>query len=355
MTLRIVALALFLAAALGSVVELTPDNFDTVLDGSKHVFVEFFAPWCGHCKSLAPDWESLGDAIPKSSDVVIAKVDADAHKELGSRFDVHGFPTLKWFPKGSKTPEDYNGGRSLDELSAFVTQKSGEKPRFKKSVSHVVVLDSSNFEKIVTDTSKDVFVEFYAPWCGHCKRLAPDYEVVGTAFAAEDGVVVAKIDCDPAANKEVCSKYDVSGFPTLKWFPKSDKSGQRYDGARGIDEIITYINNGAGTSRDKSGALGLTAGRLPKLDELVEKFLAEGADKLALIKKAEEFVASEVGHALADAKYYVKIFTTAVKQPDFPATEVARLDRLLASDSLTLKKRDEFSRKKNILSVFVKA
>lgn len=56
---------------------------------------------------------------------MIAKVDADAHRDLGSRFGVRGYPTLKWFPKGSTDPEDYSGGRSADDIISFVNQKAG--------------------------------------------------------------------------------------------------------------------------------------------------------------------------------------------------------------------------------------
>jgi protein disulfide-isomerase-like protein len=115
-------------------------------------------------------------------------------------------------------------------------------------------------------------------WCGHCKRLAPDYEVVANAFAGDDHVVVAKIDCD--AQKEKCGAYDVSGYPTLKWFPKDNKEGEKYEGARDIDAFVTFINNKAGTQRDKAGALGALAGRIPSLDDIVAKFIAEKADKV---------------------------------------------------------------------------
>ena len=62
---------------------------------------------CGHCKNLAPTYEELGGVYEKSKDVVIAKVDADAHRDLGGRFGVQGFPTIKFFPRGSTTPEEY--------------------------------------------------------------------------------------------------------------------------------------------------------------------------------------------------------------------------------------------------------
>jgi len=63
-------------------------------------------PGCGHCKRLAPAYEEVGQAFDNSEDVLIAKVDADAEKALGSRFGVRGFPTLKFFPKGSTDPEE---------------------------------------------------------------------------------------------------------------------------------------------------------------------------------------------------------------------------------------------------------
>ena len=66
----------------------------------------FFFAGCGHCKALAPTYDQLGEAFAKADDVIIAKVDADGDKTLGSRFGVSGFPTLKYFPKGSTSAEE---------------------------------------------------------------------------------------------------------------------------------------------------------------------------------------------------------------------------------------------------------
>jgi len=237
----------------------------------------------------------------------------------------------------------------LEELTAHVTAKSGAKGSVKKTVSSVVDLTSANFDKIVLDDKKDVLVEFYAPWCGHCKRLAPDYEILGTAYASEPNVVIAKVDCD--VHKDLAEKYGVTGFPTLKWFSKTDKSGVSYDGPRDLDAFVSYINREAKTYRDKSGSLSEKAGRIEQLDGIVSRFLASD-DKLGLIKEAEEAVATVVGDALHDAKYYLKVLMTVKDSNDFLKNEIARLDRMISSGSLSPAKKDEFTRKRNILSAF---
>eukprot|EP00884_Botryococcus_braunii_P018975 jgi/Botrbrau1/5761/Bobra.0134s0030.1 len=134
-SLLLVAIAVLAAAVLASedptekldgVLDLTPDDFDTFVNGRKHALVEFYAPWCGHCKHLTPEYKALGAQVasdPKLKNrVVIAKVDADAHRDLGEKFGVRGFPTIKWFKRGApvNSPEDYNGGRSADAFLAHI-------------------------------------------------------------------------------------------------------------------------------------------------------------------------------------------------------------------------------------------
>lgn len=108
--------------------------------------------------------------------MVIAKVDADAERSLGERFDVKGFPTLKYFPKGNTAGEEYDGGRTADTIVSWINQKTGLNRKVKKTPSAVVELTAANFDQVV-QSGKHVLVEFMASWCGHCKSLVRKYRV----------------------------------------------------------------------------------------------------------------------------------------------------------------------------------
>lgn len=155
-------------AAKSAVLDLIPSNFDkVVLKSGKPTLVEFFAPWCGHCKNLAPVYEELALAFEYAKDKVqIAKVDADAERDLGKRYGVQGFPTLKFFDGKSDNPVEYNGGRDFDSLANFITEKTGIRPRKKAATpSNVVMLTDSTFKSQIGG-DKNVLVAFTAPWCG---------------------------------------------------------------------------------------------------------------------------------------------------------------------------------------------
>lgn len=173
-TLALAALPLLSAAS--NVLNLIPSNFDKVVyESNKPALVEFFAPWCGHCKNLAPVYEELADTFASSGNKVsIANVDADDHKSLGKRFGVQGFPTLKWFDgKPGSEPEDYKGGRDLESLTKFITEKTGVKAKGpKKAASHVETLTDTTFKQEIGG-DKDVLVAFTAPWCGRESSHSP--------------------------------------------------------------------------------------------------------------------------------------------------------------------------------------
>jgi len=440
-----------------AVVTLTQENFDKFIGDNSKVLVEFYAPWCGHCKALAPEYEKAAQAIAADDGIeaVLAKVDATVEKDLATKYGVKGFPTLKFFTNGDvETPADYSGGRTestivqwirtrsmppvsiledadaveafkkkgrvvlvgffdeggdeakalndvaeanresvvvgqvtskdvsvdgtefgklylfrefedpvvaysgdvtvdgiteflnaerfplidaigpenykdyvdrglplvwisinvddeeeqksvIDALMPFAKDTKGKlsftwvdaqkyaqhvqnlgitetpgiliagdnnkKFLFEGKVTNsddlkaffdgysagtltphmksepvpetndepVYVLVGSEFENVI-GKDKDVFVEFYAPWCGHCKRLAPEYEKVGEAFADVDSVVIAKLDATENDTPE-----DIKGFPTLIFYPKGTTKGVKYSGDRKQEAIIEYIKENA--------------------------------------------------------------------------------------------------------------
>lgn len=107
-----------------AVTVLTPDNFkEEVTDSGKDALVEFYAPWCGHCKMLKPEYAKLGQQFADDDSVVIGKLDADEHTAPDG-FDVQGFPTIYWVPKGGK-PTPYDGDRSADAMAEFIRKQRG--------------------------------------------------------------------------------------------------------------------------------------------------------------------------------------------------------------------------------------
>ncbi|CAF2388384.1 unnamed protein product [Rotaria sp. Silwood2] len=103
----------------------------------------------------------------------------------------------------------------------------------------VKVIVAKNFDEIVNDNSKDVLIEFYAPWCGHCKSLAPKYDELAKNLKKENSIVIAKMD---TTENDVPSSYNVRGFPTIYFVPKNDKNNPRkYEGGREVDDFIKYL------------------------------------------------------------------------------------------------------------------
>lgn len=91
----------------------------------------------------------------------------------------------------------------------------------------------------MNDSERDVLIEFYAPWCGHCKQLEPKYTELGEKLAEESGITIAKMD---ATANDVAKPYEVSGFPTIYFAPKGSKnSPKRYSGGREVDDFLKYL------------------------------------------------------------------------------------------------------------------
>jgi len=464
-------LAVLLTVFAGCMAEITKDegvlvlteaNFDGAIADNEFLLVEFYAPWCGHCKSLAPEYAKAAQALAeKDSAVKLGKVDATEEGKLAEKFEVRGYPTLKFFRNGK--PAEYTGGRTSDTIISWLEKKTGPPAKTLDSVdaakafiedneiavigffkdaesagakeflsaaggmddhpfgitsddaifaeysvegegvslfkkfdegrnnfegeiteaavvkfvagnslplvidfnqetaqkifsgeikSHLLlfvsakadeyagqvevastiakenkgellfvtvntdeedhkrimeffgledselpsmriikleedmskykpesteisvdnvrafvnsykagelkphlmsdeipedwdkeavkVLVGKNFEAVALDAEKDVLVEFYAPWCGHCKSLEPTYNKLGEKFADNENIVIAKMD---STTNEV-EMVKVQGFPTIKLFKKGDNKIVDYNGERTLEGMAKFLESG---------------------------------------------------------------------------------------------------------------
>ncbi|KAL8781636.1 MAG: hypothetical protein Q9194_000277 [Teloschistes cf. exilis] len=361
------AVAVMGANAASSVLDLIPDNFDkVVLKSGKPALVEFFAPCtplryknnrhepltdsgCGHCKNLAPVYEELAEnfAFAKHQ-ITIGKVDADEHKDLGRRFGVQGFPTLKWFDGKSDTPEPYDGGRDLDSLSSFISEKTSIKVRTKKAApSAVELLNDQTFKQNIGQ-DKDVLVAFTAPWCGHCKSLAPVWETVAKDFTAEPRVLIAKVDAEAENSKSTAEAQGVKSYPTIKYFPRGSTTPETYEGGRSEQAVLDFMNQKAGTHRTVGGGLDTNAGIIASLDMIVQKLTAGGS----LAAVSQEASSAALGLKDRYAEYYVKVFEKLGKSEGYVQKELGRLEGLIKKGGLAPEKLDDVVSRSNILRTF---
>lgn len=244
-------------SAKGDVIQAGAEDFKkVVLQDKGIVIVEFYAPWCGHCKSLVPEYEKAATHL--AGVVKVVSVDATQHESLASKYQITGFPSIKIFGADKKSPSDFQGERKagaivdegLKQTGALVrARKAGKKTAGKKaggagaeskgkeggagkgkeggkkggkkgSKSDVMELTDLNFNALVMESEEPWVVEFFAPWCGHCKALEPEFATAATELK-KDGIKLGAVDA--TQHPDLAKKYAVKGYPTLKMFPGGPK------------------------------------------------------------------------------------------------------------------------------------
>ncbi len=121
------------------------------------------------------------------------------------------------------------------------TQKS-----VKKEKGHVKPVIGKTFYDVVFDEKKDVLIEFYAPWCGHCKQFEPKYKELAKELKDDKNLVIAKMD---ATSNDAPPEYKVEGFPTIYFAPAgSKKSPIKYSGDRKAEDLKDFMKKNAKAS-----------------------------------------------------------------------------------------------------------
>ncbi|PVF99148.1 thioredoxin-domain-containing protein [Serendipita vermifera] len=256
--------------------QLTANTFDQSIKKDTW-FVEFFSPWCGHCKAFKPTWEKLVASRDDAPRLNLAQVDCVANGDLCNAEGVKYYPFLRLYQNtadGKQTQQVYDESRTLENLEAFLdkhvpkakpappsheeheeqddahheqqakaheddeehTQQyhssAENKPKYNLD-GRVLALTKDTFQNKVA--SEPTFVKFFAPWCGHCQKLAPKWEEL--ALTLKGIVNVAEVNCDQFGS--VCSNVGIEGYPTLVFYLNGKKID--YTGSKTLPAMETFV------------------------------------------------------------------------------------------------------------------
>ncbi|KAF4523839.1 hypothetical protein B566_EDAN013607 [Ephemera danica] len=238
-------------------ISYSTEDFKSQVPNKNH-FVMFYAPWCEHCKRLFPVWGQLTQkfASDDASDIGIARVDCTVETAL-----------LKFFKVGENEGLKFRGTRDISSLTSFVFEQLGRKNTeagqqdTPASTERLIDLSEDNFNSHVANGKH--FVKFYAPWCGHCQKLAPTWEELAHSDLPQTkGVSVGKVDC--TMNRVLCNTLDIKGYPTMLWFEDGKKT-EKYQGSRSLEDLLEFVSRMASGSSSEEQDTEEAA--MPKVDE----------------------------------------------------------------------------------------
>ncbi|EDO41376.1 predicted protein, partial [Nematostella vectensis] len=226
------------------VVHLRDDMFDDFVAKNPSVLVMFYAPWCGHCKAMKPEYVDAAQTL-KEQEIpgVLAAVDATKEAALGKRFKVEGYPTGTSYMDG-EFAFDVNE-RKGDSIVNFMKDPK-EPPRppppeqeWSEIPSEVYHLSDTTFKSFVKK-KKHVLVMFYAPWCGHCKKAKPELMSAAKHHKDKNKIAYAAVDC--TKEMAVCQQFGVEGYPTFRYF-NYGKNDFKYTSGREAKDFIQFMDD----------------------------------------------------------------------------------------------------------------
>ncbi|KIJ19745.1 hypothetical protein PAXINDRAFT_165999 [Paxillus involutus ATCC 200175] len=255
-----------IAAPVAASTVLTPQNFkDTISEGVW--FIEHFSPYCRHCRLFEPTWNEVVERFESKADpgVHFAQVNCALHGDLCTENGVTGYPQMNLYRNGEFL-DTYNANREFDLLVDYLAARAEpegtpapavdsieeeailtplptqiptvdhlviQSPRAEANPSgEVVSLDVQTFDSFLAQGP--AFIKFFAPWCGHCKKLAPTW--VQLARHTQHKMNIAEVDCDE--HKALCTSQGVTGFPMMFYYAHGAKT--EYSGGRTYDQLVSF-------------------------------------------------------------------------------------------------------------------
>ena len=304
-------------------IETTEEFYKTIRKEKKPMLVMFYAPWCGHCTRMKPEFASAATQLKGKAVLAGMNVDNQNGYQVRADFNITGFPTVLYFEKGEKL-YDYWGERTEAGILNWMSdpQPPKEEPSskvekeessWKDEESEVVHLTDDKFDEFIS-SNPSVLVMFYAPWCGHCKALKPHYNEAASVLKEEgiEGVLAA---VDATSETKLGSKYEVSGYPTLKYFQNGELMYD-YGFARTKEAIIDFLKDPREPPPPEPEWTDIPSQVTHLTDETFKSFLKKKKHTLVF------FYAPWCGHCKA-AK---PLFTEAAEEISDKKTALAAID-----------------------------
>jgi protein disulfide-isomerase A1 len=211
------------------VLELTDETITEAIANNKNIFIEFYAPWCGHCKRLAPDYEIVASFF-KDSDVVIAKIDASTHNQAAGTYEVRGFPTLKLFVNGQ--PTDYEGERGSMAMIQWIKKKTGPATKHITTAEESTLFFAEPVIRVVTYVAPDS--DNFQAWQNVANaRKLEDFELAHVTDESlfngqsKDTVVIFRFEEEPIVYN---AQYDadlITAWVLSEAYPLIDELGPK--------------------------------------------------------------------------------------------------------------------------------
>ncbi|CAD6583163.1 MAG: protein disulfide-isomerase precursor [Tremellales sp. Tagirdzhanova-0007] len=228
--------------------EISPENFGTYAEQGLPLAYLFVDPedsttlrnTVSELRPLAKELKGL---------VNFVYIDAIKFIEHGKSLNLPGdsWPAFVVQDMAKQTKYPLNGSVTKNSVETFMRKwvKGEIKPSVKsapvpKSQGSVYKLVADGWDDLFEDDSKDIFAEFFAPWCGHCQRLAPIWDTLGDKYSANSNVIIAQMD---ATENDVPPQapFRVQGFPTLKFRPAGSPDFVDYTGDRSFESLVEFI------------------------------------------------------------------------------------------------------------------
>ncbi|KAL3418990.1 protein disulfide isomerase [Phlyctema vagabunda] len=288
--------------------EVGPETYATYMSAGiplAYIFAETEEERTQIATTLKPLAEKHRGAI--SFATIDAKAFGAHAGNLNLKADVFPAFAIQDTVNNKKFPFDQEKELTAKDVGAFVDDFVAGKvepsiksePIPEKQEGPVQIVVAKNYDDIVLDDKKDVLIEFYAPWCGHCKALAPKYDILGGLYVDggfSDKVTIAKVD---ATMNDVPD--EIQGFPTIKLYKAGDKKNAvTYSGSRSIEDLIKFIKENGTHQVEVAYEEASAEAEIPDVESLAKQAEAATESVKSAASAATEEVKSKVSEATAE-------------------------------------------------------